>query len=350
MNRLNQKIQFGKTGLMVPPIIYGTSYLGNLYCDLPEKNKLEIVKKWFEYTASPVVIDSAGKYGAGLALEMIGKLLERLSIDPEDIVISNKLGWFRIPLMGDQPTFEPGAWVNINNDAIQKISYQGILDCWEQGDELLGKIYKAQLVSVHDPDEYLAASKDIADRNQRFEDIIQAYKALFKLKEEGKILAVGVGSKDWKVIRELYEFVDFDWVMLACKFTIYNHSREIISFLDELGSNKVGVINSAVFNSGFITGGEYFDYRKVNIQSESDRELFKWRELFLSLCTLHNVNPGVACIKFAISHPSISSIALNTSQPQKMGRNVSTLNSEVSIEFWDALKENSILDSDYQYL
>lgn len=70
---LTAKKELGNTGIDVSQIIYGTSYLGNLYTALSYPEKLAIMKKWFECTEKPVVIDSAGKYGAGLALETIGK-------------------------------------------------------------------------------------------------------------------------------------------------------------------------------------------------------------------------------------------------------------------------------------
>jgi len=58
---------------------------------------------------SIAVFDSAGKYGAGLALEVLGQCLEELNVPPEKVVISNKLAWKRIPLPeGAEPTFEPG--------------------------------------------------------------------------------------------------------------------------------------------------------------------------------------------------------------------------------------------------
>ena len=65
----------------------------------------------------------------------------------------------------------------MEHDAIQDISYDGILRCYEEGCELLGD-YKPQMVSVHDPDEYLAAAADDADREKRMEDIMGAYQAL----------------------------------------------------------------------------------------------------------------------------------------------------------------------------
>ena len=152
--------------------------MGNLYHELTAETKLEIMKKWFEVSESLPMIDTAGKYGAGLALEVIGKGLKKLGVDKDDIIISNKLGWYRIPLTTEEPTFEPGAWVNLKYDAVQKISYSEILECWEQGCELLGGYYKPQVVSVHDPDEYLFAATDATDRAKRLNDIVGAYKGV----------------------------------------------------------------------------------------------------------------------------------------------------------------------------
>src|SRR5512133_314279 len=193
--QLTTRGSFGKTGLSVPTLIYGTSFMGNLYQELPEEVKLQIMQQWFAVSSSAPMIDCAGKYGAGLALEVIGAGLKKLGIDKDQIIISNKLGWFRVPLTAAEPTFEPGAWVNLKYDAIQKISYCGILECWEQGCELLGGYYRPQLVSVHDPEEYLFAAADEADRKRRFKDILGAYKALFELKEKGEVKAVGIGAK-----------------------------------------------------------------------------------------------------------------------------------------------------------
>lgn len=347
---MNNRKKFGKTGFFIPQIVYGTSYLGNLYYEIEESVKLEIVKKWFECTEKPVFIDTAGKYGAGLALEMIGKLLSKLNISEDEIVISNKLGWSRIPLTTPEPTFEKGVWAGIKHDAVQNISYEGIIDCWEQGNELLGGYYKAQLVSVHDPDEYLAASGSNEDRNKRLRDIIEAYRALFELKNKGEVKAVGVGSKDWKIIKELNNYVDFDWVMFANSFTLISHSQDILDYINVLNKKQVGIINSAVFNAGFLTGGEFFDYQKIEPDSNLGMQIFPWREKFFTICKKFNINPANACIQFGISHPAISSIALNTSHPEKMPRNIKTIETKLPGEFWDELKSEGLISKNYIYL
>ena len=48
------------TGISVPPVIFGTSCLGNLYQALPDATKHEIVSECFRHVDAPVALDSAG--------------------------------------------------------------------------------------------------------------------------------------------------------------------------------------------------------------------------------------------------------------------------------------------------
>ena len=347
---MNSLKKFGTTCLSVPSIIYGTSFMGNLYHELDEDVKLQIIQQWFDVSETTPMIDCAGKYGAGLALEVIGKGLKKLGIDRDNITISNKLGWFRVPLTTTEPTFEPGAWVNLKNDAVQKISYSGILECWEQGCDLLGGYYKPQVVSVHDPDEYLFAATSMEDRDNRLNDIIEAYKALFELKEKGEVKAVGIGAKDWLTIKELYSHVKFDWVMFANKLTIYHHPKEIIDFIERISEDGVGIINSAIFNAGFLTGGEFFDYRKIDPDSAEDQKLLAWRDTFFKICEKYAVLPGDACLKFAIAMPQINAVALNPSKPSRIKRNVDVLAVDLPDGFWEALKAENIIGEHFKYV
>ncbi|MGE5521724.1 MAG: aldo/keto reductase, partial [Candidatus Dadabacteria bacterium] len=77
----------------LPPVIFGTSGLGNLFVALDYQSKLDIVRECIAHSKGKVVFDSAGKYGAGLALETLGKCLNELQVPKENVVISNKLGW-----------------------------------------------------------------------------------------------------------------------------------------------------------------------------------------------------------------------------------------------------------------
>lgn len=336
-----KKNKLGKSGIEIPPIIFGTSCFGNLYNALEFEAKVAIAREWFNAVDGQVVIDTAGKYGAGLSLECIGEALRELGIPPEKIVVSNKLGWKRVPLKTPEPTFEPGAWVGIEHDAVQNISYSGILECFEQGCELIGREYSPQLVSVHDPDEYLAAACGSEDRIARLDDILEAYVALEELKKQGRVKAIGIGSKDWRVIKEINKLVNLDWVMLACSLTPYRHEPELISFIDELTQKGVGIINSAVFNSGFLIGGEYFDYSIP--APESHAHLFEWRKEFLEVCRKYDVTPAAACIQFGMDIPGVCATALNTSKPANIARNVACMKENIPDDFWIELTQRKII-------
>ncbi len=338
----------GGTGVRIPSIIFGTSCLGNLYKAVPYEKKLESVKEFFSYFEPPVVLDSAGKYGAGLSLETIGKCLNELGIPPESAVISNKLAWYRVPLKGPEPTFEPGAWADLENDAEQKISYEGIMECWEQGNDLLGGQYRPSFVSVHDPDEYLNAAKDPDDRKKRLEDILGAYRALHELKAKGLAKSVGVGAKDWHVIRELSGLVRLDWVMLACSLTIMQHPKDLLDFIESLKMKNVSIVNSAVFHSGFLTGGEHFDYRKTD--PVGDAHLYEWRRSFNETCAKFAVSPAAACVRFSFTVPGVVSVALNTSNPKRVKENVDLATASIPGEFWTEMKAKKLISDDYPYL
>ena len=325
-----------RDGVEITPVIFGTSCLGNLYRVLPYETKLEIVRAWFRAAAKPT-IDSAGKYGAGLALESIGRTLRDLAVPSDGITVSVKLGWRRKPLTTPEPTFEPGVWAGLEYDAEQDISYHGIMRCYEEAVELLGGARGIDLVSVHDPDEFLAGGGTV-------DDILGAYRALFELKKAGRVRGVGIGAKDWHVIRGLYNDIKFDWVMFACAPTILRHPRELREFMHKLEANRVGIIDSALFNGGFLTGGSMLDYRKAD--PVRDAKLFQKRADYLAVCKDFSVDPAAAAVEFGFRQPGVVAVSLNTSDPARIPMNASYAQHHAPAEFWAELIRRKVIDDE----
>ncbi len=63
----------------LPRIVFGTSSLGNLYRAVDDATKYEIVHQTLQHSSGRVVFDSAGKYGAGLVLETLGRALSHFN-------------------------------------------------------------------------------------------------------------------------------------------------------------------------------------------------------------------------------------------------------------------------------
>ncbi|MEX2512412.1 MAG: aldo/keto reductase [Cyclobacteriaceae bacterium] len=339
---------FGKTGLSFPPIVFGSSAFGNLFHEYPLSLKKEVLEEIFRQTAPYTVFDTAGKYGAGLALEVLGDFLLEHGVQKNEVIITNKLGWVRIPLKEVEPTFEPGIWKGLHHDAVQKISYDGILECFEK-DNVLLRQYIPQLVAVHDPDEYLAAGKSKAEKEQRWGEILSACKALKKLKSEGKVKGIGVGAKDWKIIRDIYQFIDLDYVMLANSLTLISHPPELMQFVERLRMDKVGIINAAVFQSGFLVGEDYFNYKLIDAQNPSDQAKINWRKQFFEVCQQHEVAPDHACIQFALCIPGISRVALSINNPNLVRKNIQAVKVKLPQSFWEEMKNRQLIP-DFAFL
>lgn len=326
--------------------MFGTSGLGNLFVALNEEEKLNIVSECVRLSAGKVVFDSAGKYGAGLALETLGKCLRKLNVPKENVVISNKLGWFRTKLKTEEPTFEPGVWKNLKHDAVQKISYEGIIECFDQGNELLDG-YIPQMVSVHDPDEYLNTAKDHYHAEKLYNDILAAYEALYDLKKLGRVKFIGVGAKNWKIIKQIAKDVQLDWIMIANSMTIKHHPQELLDFIAEMERKNVYVVNSAVFHSGFLVGGNHFDYRLIERGTLQNDALYKWRDHFFEKCNKFNIKPSEACVQFSLNVPGVKSIALSTTNSARVQSNLAMLNANIPLEFWQELKISDLIVVDF---
>lgn len=333
--------------MQLPEVIFGTSGLGNLYTIMPDEVKLAIIDEYIKATNNDKIpfFDTAGKYGAGLALENLGNCLSALNIEPEKVLISNKLGWIRTPLLTPEPTFEPGVWKGLKYDAVQKISYDGILECYDQGNELLGE-YSSAYVSVHDPDEYLAAAVDARDEEKRYQDILGAYEALSDLKRQGKAQAIGVGAKNWRSIERICNDVELDWVMIANSVTVQSHPKDLLQFMKDLDRKGIFSINSAVFNAGFLTGGEFYNYKFVDPETSWGSELIAWRERFYEVCKRYNIAPPAACVKFGMAAPGVKSIAVSTTNPKRVASNIALVNADIPDAFWQELKDKGLITTE----
>jgi D-threo-aldose 1-dehydrogenase len=138
--------------------------------------------------------------------------------------------------------------------------------------------------------------------------------------------------------------------MFANSMTIYRHTKDLLDFMGKLKEKGTAIINSAVFHAGFLTGGEFFDYVKIKPDTEENRLKFNWRDRFFSICKKHNVVPSNACVRFALTPPGVISVSLNTSVPDRIKKNVESVECEIPRDFWKEMIEKELIDRDYPYL
>jgi D-threo-aldose 1-dehydrogenase len=118
--------------------------------------------------------------------------------------------------------------------------------------------------------------------------------------------------------------------------------------MEGLSARGIGIINSAVFNAGFLIGGAYFDYELVTPTERP--ELFEFRRRFLELCHDYSVDPAAACMEFGLSGPGVCAVALNTSKASRVCQNARAVTEKAPAEFWVALKQAGLIRPDYRYV
>jgi D-threo-aldose 1-dehydrogenase len=182
---------------------------------------------------------------------------------------------------------------------------------------------------------------------QRYKDILAAYEALYDLKRQGKVQAIGVGAKDWKIIQRITDDVKLDWIMIANSMTIKHHPEELLNFMQALDEKGIIIINSAVFHSGFLIGSNYFDYKLIEPGTPENEALFCWREAFFAVCKAYNISPAAACVQFALHAPGVKSIALSTTNVKRIKENLELADADIPIEFWETLHAKGLIEVNF---
>jgi D-threo-aldose 1-dehydrogenase len=297
MNHFAPQCQpLGQSGLQTPPIIFGTAALANLPQVIPEQRKLEICGAWFENIATPVAVNVAYRDGEGMALEVLGRMLRRLDVAGEEIV------------------------VHLTLDADR------FADDWEKSCRLLGRKYAPKLVSLRDTNE-------------------EAWQAICELKVAGSVRGVGIIARDLATAH--WPASSPDWVILTRGFTLMHHPNEVLASIKQLALQQIPIIVSGMFNGGFLTGSNRLDGRLLNPHDPADRSLLAWRTSFAALCHGHGVTPAQACIQFALAGPGVVAVLLESSRPERVGENVESVRRKVPDPFWLSMKEEGLLAADY---
>lgn len=296
---IDHRRPLGGTGLQAPPIVFGTAALGNVPQVIPEQRKLKICGEWFQHVEPPVFIDAAYRHGDGLALEVLGRMLHRLDVEGDEIVI-------HLALDADR-----------------------VADDWEKSCRLLGSEYRPKLVSICDADE-------------------SAWRAVSELKVAGLVLGAGAAARDFGTLSSLAPAAD--WMVLTGGFTVMRHPAESLASMAELAARQIPIVVSGVFEGGFLVGSNRLDGRVPSAEDPADRSLLAWRTSFAALCHGHGVTPAQACIQFALSGPGVVAVMLNSSHPDRVAENAECVQRLVPDLFWASMKEEGLLAADYPYV
>ncbi len=301
-----KKIRLGRTDLMVTPICFGTSALG----DMPETYGYGVDEERARATIEAIFngpvnfLDTSRIYGMGRSEERIGAVIRENGGLPEGFVVSTKLD-------RDPET-------NVFDAARARRSLELSL-------KALG-LERIDLLNLHDP-EHAQSLGEATGRDG-------ALGELFRFKEEGLVKAVGLAAGDVDIMTPLLRDWDFDALITHNRFTIANRNAE--AMMDLACERGIAVLNAAPYAGGILAKGSR-EYSRYVYQEAGDAVLDPIRRIE-AICARHGVPPGAAALQFSMRESRIVSTVCGVSRAGRVQQTLDWATYPISDAVWDDLK------------
>jgi D-threo-aldose 1-dehydrogenase len=213
---------------------------------------------------------------------------------------------------------------------------EGVRRSFAESQERLGLDY-IDIVMIHDlVEEFIGA-----DFERRFEEAMTgAYPALVELKRAGKIGAIGVAVKDWKVSLRLARAAQFDCFLLAADYNFLRH-ESLNEFLPHCEEHGIPVIIGAPFVMGILATGAREGARYFF--GPPPAEILEKTRRIEAACARHGVPLPAASLQFPLFHPAVVSVLVGIQSTSELEQNLGLVRREIPSAFWADLKEEELI-------
>ncbi|MGO4474034.1 aldo/keto reductase [Arthrobacter sp. M-10] len=298
---------------------FGAAGIGNLYRAMPDAQAAATVKAAWD--SGVRYFDTAPHYGLGLSERRLGAVLREKPRG--EFTVSTKVGRLLVPnAVGFSAKDDEGFDVAATSKRQWDFSEAGIRRSIEESLERLG-LDHVDIAYLHDPDVH-----DLA------KGIDEALPALEKLRADGVVKAIGVGTNSAEAALECVEAADLDLLMLAGRYTLLEQPG--VPLLDRCVARGTGVVNVGVFNSGLLARPDVPEDSHYNY-ARAPRALVERARALAGLCRGFGVELPTAALQFSLRHPAVVNVTVGASSPEQVSANAARMNEDVPEELWAAL-------------
>lgn len=310
----------------IPRIGFGGAPLGGLYAAVsPGQAHAALQAAW---ACGIRYFDTAPLYGYGSSEQRLGEFLS--GMPRESFTISTKAGRTLVPRTdaGDESASLAAFHTESPFTAVFDFRADAIRSGVEQSLSRL-KLDAIDIVYLHDPDEHLEQA------------IASAYPALCKLRDEGLVRAIGVGTNRTRPLARMIEACDLDVVMLAGRYTLLDTGAadRVLPLCKQRG---IRVVAAGIFNSGILAQDDPNAAPMYDYQPAGGEVVSRARRL-CEIASRFGVDLRTIAIAFALREKSIDSIVLGMRSAQEVRANMRAANARVPDELWEALADQALL-------
>jgi D-threo-aldose 1-dehydrogenase len=312
MNEQLDRVPLGRTGLTVTRIGLGTAPLASIFWGNDEDRGVATAARAIERGIR--LFDSAPFYGLGESETRLGRALPAIGRD--EVVVATKAGRSLVP------SPDPGG----GTQAVFDFSRDATLRSLESSLDRLG-LDRVDIVHIHDPEDHLS------------EAIAGTYAALDRLRAEGAVRAVSVGTNVVDTARFFLRNADLDCVLVAGRLTLLDQSA-LDDLVAECRDAGVAYLAAGVFNSGVLADprpGAWFDYAPVS------PDLLERAVAIRAVCESHRVSLRTAALHYPLTVDGVTAVVVGMSSPGEVDDDLAALRSTIPPALWSDLAARSLL-------
>lgn len=305
---------------------FGAAGIGNLYRAVDDAAAQATVEA--AWAGGIRYFDTAPHYGLGLSERRLGLALR--DKPRGESLVSTKAGRLLVPADNPSRSLDnEGFDVPADLRRVWDPTEAGIRRSLEESLDRLGLDY-VDILYLHDPDVYdLEAG------------IALALPAMEKLRAEGLVKAIGVGSNSSDALLACVRRSGLDLVMLAGRYTLLEQPAQD-HLLPACVERGVGVVNVGVYNSGLLARPAIGDDAHYNYAPAPQEVLYHARQL-AACCTEFGVELPTAALQFSLRHPAVRTVVVGASNPSQMEQNIARMHQPVPEELWAELRRRALV-------
>jgi D-threo-aldose 1-dehydrogenase len=315
-----ERVSLGRTGLEVTRLGLGTAPLGGMYEAVTDEQARAVIDAAWD--AGLRFFDTAPLYGHGEAERRLGAALRDRPRD--EFVLSTKVGRL---LRAEAPPGPERFWIDAPPlQPVFDFSEEAAVTSLRESQERLG-LDRVDVLLIHDPDDH------------HDEAVAGAYRALDRLRADGKVRAAGAGMNQAAMLARFAREGRFDCFLLAGRFTLLDQSG-----LDELlplcQREGIAVIAGGVFNSGILADprpGTHYNYLPA------PPELVERALRLAEACDRHGVPLAAAAVQFPLRHPAVTAVLVGARTAAEFEEDVRLFRWEVPDELWADLTATGLI-------
>ncbi len=306
---------------------YGVAQIGNLYREGTDENAVAAVNAAREQGVR--YFDTAPHYGLGLSERRLGQALGTRR--REDFVVSTKVGRELVPNphYSGELDMEHDFAVPATLVRSPAYDYAGIRRSLESSLERLAMDY-VDIVYIHDPEVY------------GLEEVLSsALRAVERLRAEGMVQAIGVGSKSVEALQRGVQDGDLDVIMVAGRYTLLEQPAAE-SLLPLCRERAVNVVLAAPFNTGILATSTPMSQGRYEYGSVPSELLRKAQDIS-DVCNSYGVELPAAALQFPLLHPAVINVVAGASNPRQIEDNVARMDFPIPEAMWEELRDRGLI-------